>query len=112
MEKIAQIVVDKDDSLEELLVSLGYDKRSGSPAYYEQLKTIVIIPAKKWYWYDTDIKRGYSLYETKMEITTKDTMEVAKRIEERLKEEQILEKHNRHTKHIIQYEINQFLKIK
>ena len=47
-----------------------------------------------------------------MEITTKDTMEVAKRIEERLKEEQILEKHNRHTKHIIQYEINQFLKIK
>ncbi len=58
----AKIVVDKDDSLEELLVSLGYDKRSGTCAYPEQIKTIVIIPSKKWYWYDTDIKRGYSLY--------------------------------------------------
>lgn len=44
-------------------------------------------------------------------IKSEDTMDVAKRIEERLKEEQILEKHHRRTKHIIQYEINQFLKI-
>lgn len=47
-----------------------------------------------------------------MKITTEDTMEVAKRIEKRLKELQILEKHHRKTKHIIQYEINQLLKLK
>ena len=57
--EIAKIVVDKDDSLEELLLSLGYSKRAGTCAYPERRKTIVIIPAKKWYWYDTDIKRGY-----------------------------------------------------
>jgi hypothetical protein len=62
--KTAKIVVDKDDSLEELLVSLGYDKRSGTCAYPESIKTIVIIPAKKWFWYDTNIKRGYSLYKS------------------------------------------------
>jgi len=60
MEKIAKIVVDKDDSVEELLLSLGYDKRSGACTYGYNLKTIVIIPSKKWYWFDTDIKRGYS----------------------------------------------------
>lgn len=46
-----------------------------------------------------------------MEITTEDTMEVAKRIEEKLKELQILTKHHRKTKHIIQFEINQLLKL-
>jgi len=46
-----------------------------------------------------------------MKITTEDTMEVAKRIEKRLKELQILEKHHRKTKDIIQYEINQLLKL-
>jgi hypothetical protein len=46
-----------------------------------------------------------------MEITTKDTMDVAKRIEERLKELQIITKDHRKTKHIIQYEINQLLKL-
>jgi len=60
MEKIAKIVVDKNDSLEELLVYLGYDKRSGTCAYPERRKTIVIIPSKKWFWIDTDIKRGYT----------------------------------------------------
>ncbi len=59
--KTAKIVVDKDDSLEELLLSLGYSKRSGSCAYSERLKTIVIIPAKKWFWIDIDIHRGYQL---------------------------------------------------
>lgn len=43
---------------------------------------------------------------------TEDTMEIAKRIEERLKQQQILEKHNRRTKHIIQYEINDMLGLK
>jgi len=58
--KIAKIVVDKDDSLEELLLSLGYSKRAGTCAYPERRKTIVIIPSKKWFWIDTDIKRGYT----------------------------------------------------
>ena len=44
-----------------------------------------------------------------MEITTEDTMEVAKRIEKRLKELQILTKDHRRTKHIIQFEINDML---
>jgi len=44
-----------------------------------------------------------------MEITNEDTMEVAKRIEKRLKELQILTKDNRKTKHIIQFEINDML---
>ena len=44
-----------------------------------------------------------------MEITTQDTMEVAKRIEKRLKELQILTKDHRRTKHIIQFEINDML---
>jgi hypothetical protein len=59
--KVCRIVVDKKECIEELLLKLGYDKRSGSAAYSERLKTIVIIPAKKWYWYDTDIPRGYSM---------------------------------------------------
>ena len=42
--EIAKIVVDKDDSLEELLLSLGYSKRAGTCAYPERKKTIVIIP--------------------------------------------------------------------
>tara|TARA_R110000851_G_scaffold69832_4_gene156182 strand:- start:1153 stop:1359 length:207 start_codon:yes stop_codon:yes gene_type:complete len=58
--KIAEIVVDKDDSLEELLLSLGYSKRAGAFGYPEMLKTIVIIPAKKWFWIDQDIERGYT----------------------------------------------------
>ncbi len=44
-----------------------------------------------------------------MKITTEDTMEVAKKIEYRLKELQILTKDNRKTKHIIQFEINRML---
>ena len=58
--KIAKIVVDRDDSLEELLLSLGYSKRSGACVYSEGLKTIVILPSKKWFWTDLDIKRGYT----------------------------------------------------
>ena len=44
-----------------------------------------------------------------MKITTENTMEVAKRIEERLKELQILIKDHRKTKHVIQFEINDML---
>ena len=44
-----------------------------------------------------------------MEITTEDTMEVAKKIEKRLKELQILTKDHRKTKHVIQFEINDML---
>tara|TARA_R110002096_G_scaffold337034_7_gene530359 strand:+ start:169 stop:429 length:261 start_codon:yes stop_codon:yes gene_type:complete len=58
--KIAKIVVDRDDSLEELLLSLGYSKRSGTCAYPENRKTLVIIPSKKWFWIDQDIERGYT----------------------------------------------------
>ena len=58
--EIAKIVVDKDDSLEKLLLSLGYSKRAGTCAYPERKKTIVIIPSKKWFWIDTNIKRGYT----------------------------------------------------
>ena len=47
-----------------------------------------------------------------MEITTEDTMRVAKIIEEKLKYRQILTKDNRNTKHIIQDEINKLLKLK
>jgi len=59
--KIAEIVIDRDDSVEEFLLSLGYSKRSGACTYDYNLKTIVIIPAKKWFWLDKDIERGYLL---------------------------------------------------
>lgn len=60
-DKIAKIVVDRDNSLEELLLSFGYSKRSGACTYSYNIKTIVIIPCKKIFWFDTDIKRGYTL---------------------------------------------------
>lgn len=61
LNKIAKIVVDKGEDIENTLINLGYEKRGGSAAYPSQLKTIVIIPTKKWYWYDTDVKRGHYL---------------------------------------------------
>jgi hypothetical protein len=57
------IVVDKDDSLESMLLGLGYDKRAGTCVYPERRKTLVIIPAKKWFYVDTERKRGYTIRE-------------------------------------------------
>ncbi len=58
--KIAKIVIDKENSIEKLLLSFGYSKRAGACTYSYNLKTIVIIPSKKFFWFDTDIKRGYT----------------------------------------------------